>query len=208
VEIVHPEIEGYLHHLLPPREPVVAEMEALAEKNHFPIVGPLVGRFLYQLALIHRAERVLELGSGFGYSAYWFAKGLPKTGQVLCTEGSADRIRQGVDFLTRAGFSSQVAFRQGDALELMTQMDGPFDIIFCDIDKASYPQALTLGLPRLRPGGLFIADNVLWSGRVVSASDDPDTIGIKTFNKAIYARPEWTTTIVPLRDGVSVSIKR
>lgn len=208
MDIVHPEIEGYLHHLLPPREPVVAEMEALAEKNHFPIVGPLVGRFLYQLALVHRAERVLELGSGFGYSAYWFAKGLPKTGRVICTEGSADRIAQGIDFLRRAGLENQVEFRQGDALELIAQTEGPFDILFCDIDKASYPGALSLGLPRLRSGGLFIADNVLWSGRVASPSDDPDTLGIKTFNNAIYARPELTTTIVPLRDGVSVSIKR
>jgi caffeoyl-CoA O-methyltransferase len=208
MDIVHPEIEGYLHHLLPPREPVVAEMEALAEKNHFPIVGPLVGRLLYQLALIHRAERVLELGSGFGYSAYWFAKGLPKTGRVICTEGSADRIRQGVDFLRRAGLGNQVEFRQGDALELIAQMEGPFDIVFCDIDKASYPDALSLGLPRLRSGGLFIADNVLWSGRVATAADDPDTTGIKAFNKAIYARPELTSTLIPLRDGVSVSIKR
>lgn len=183
-------------------------MEALAEKRHFPIVGPLVGRLLYQLALIHRAERVLELGSGFGYSAYWFAKGLPKTGRVICTEGSADRIRQGVDFLNRAGLEGQVEFRQGDALELIARAEGPFDIIFCDIDKAAYPDALALGLPKLRAGGLFIADNVLWSGRVASASDDPDTAGIKAFNKAIYARPELTTTLIPLRDGVSVSLKR
>ena len=208
MDIVHPEIEGYLHHLLPSREPVVAEMEALAEKIHFPIVGPLVGRLLYQLALIHRAERVLELGSGFGYSAYWFAKGLPKTGRVICTEGSADRIGQGVEFLRRAGLGNQVEFRQGDALELIARVEGPFDIIFCDIDKASYPDALSLALPKLRPGGLFIADNVLWSGRVASASDDPDTVGIKTFNKSIYALPELTTTIIPLRDGVSVSLKR
>ena len=202
MDIVQPEIEGYLHHLLPPREPVVAEMEALAEKIHFPIVGPLVGRLLYQLALIHHAERVMELGSGFGYSAYWFAKGLPKTGRVICTEGSADRVRQGIDFLGRAGLGGQVDFRQGDALELIAQAEGLFDILFCDIDKAAYPEALSLGLPKLRSGGLFIADNVLWSGRVISASDDSDTAGIKAFNKAIYARPELTTTIVPLRDGV------
>ncbi|HZR47609.1 MAG TPA: O-methyltransferase [Candidatus Manganitrophaceae bacterium] len=208
MEIVHPEIEGYLEHLLPAREPVVAEMEALAEKIHFPIVGPLVGRLLFQLALIHRAERVLELGSGFGYSAYWFAKGLPKTGRVICTEGSADRIGQGVEFLRRAGLGNQVTFRQGDALELVARAEGPFDIIFCDIDKASYPNALSLALPKLRPGGLFIADNVLWSGRVATASDDPDTTGIKTFNKSIYTLPELTTTIIPLRDGVSVSLKR
>lgn len=208
MDIIHPEIEGYLYHLLPAREPVVAEMETLAEKIHFPIVGPLVGRLLYQLALIHRAERVLELGSGFGYSAYWFAKGLSKTGRVICTEGSADRIGQGVEFLRRAGLGNQVTFRQGDALELVARAEGPFDIVFCDIDKASYPDALSLALPKLRPGGLFIADNVLWSGRVASASDDPDTVGIKTFNKSIYALPELTTTIIPLRDGVSVSLKR
>lgn len=71
-----------------------------------------------------------------------------------------------------------------------------------------YPKALSLGLPRLRSGGLFIADNVLWSGRVATPADDPDTAGIKAFNKALYAHPELTTTIVPLRDGVSVSIKR
>ena len=208
MDMIDPAIEDYLHHLLPPREPVAAEMEALDEKNRFPIVGPLVGNLLRELALIHHAERVLELGSGFGYSAYWFAKGLSKTGRVICTEGSADRIRQGVDFLRRAGFAQQVEFRQGDALELIAQTEGPFDIIFCDIDKESYPEALSLSLPRLRPGGLFIADNVRWSGRVVSSSNDPDTVGIQTFNKALYAHPELTTTIIPLRDGVSVSLKR
>lgn len=208
MDIIDPEIEGYLEHLLPPREPVVAEMEAQAEKNRFPIVGPLVGRLLYQLTLIHHAERVAEIGSGFGYSAYWFAKGLPKTGKVICTEGSADRIRQGKEFLTRAGLIDRVEFRQGNALELITQADGQFDIIFCDIDKASYPDALAIGLPLLRSGGLFVADNVLWSGRVTSASDDPDTAGIQTFNKALYSRPELTTTIIPLRDGVAVSIKQ
>lgn len=208
MDIVHPEIEGYLHHLLPPREPVVAEMEALAEKIRFPIVGPLVGRFLYQLTLIHRAERIAELGSGFGYSAYWFAKGLPRTGKVICTEGSADRIGQGVEFLRRAGLDHLVEFRRGNALELITGADGRFDIIFCDIDKASYPDALALGLRHLRPGGLFIADNVLWDGRVAGPSDDPDTAGIKAFNRTIHADPGLTTTIIPLRDGVSVSVKR
>lgn len=208
MDIVDPAIEDYLHHLLPPREPVVAEMEALAEKINFPIVGPLVGRLLYQLTLIHHAEKIAELGSGFGYSAYWFAKGLSKTGKVICTEGSADRIRQGQDFLARAGLIDQVEFRQGNALELITEMDGPFDLIFCDIDKASYPDALSLGLPHLKSGGLFIADNVLWSGRVTSSSEDPDTVGIQTFNKTIYAHPQLTSTIIPLRDGVSVSIKR
>lgn len=208
MDIVHPAIEDYLLSLLPPREPVVAEMEALAEKIHFPIVGPLVGRLLYQLTLVHHAERIAELGSGFGYSAYWFAKGLPKTGKVICTEGSADRIRQGTDFLRRAGLDRQVEFRQGDALNLLTEADGPFDIIFCDIDKRSYPDALAIGLPLLKSGGLFIADNVLWSGRVASASDDPDTVGVQTFNKTIYSHPQLTTTIIPLRDGVSVSVKR
>ncbi|WDT70505.1 MAG: O-methyltransferase [Candidatus Manganitrophus sp.] len=207
MDIVDPAIEDYLLSLLPQREPVVAEMEALAEKIHFPIVGPLVGRLLYQLTLVHHAERIAELGSGFGYSAYWFAKGLPKTGKVICTEGSADRIRQGTDFLRRAGLDQQVEFRQGDALNLMTETDGPFDIIFCDIDKESYPDALSIGLPLLRSGGLFIADNVLWSGRVAASSEDPDTVGIQTFNHAIFS-PELTTTIIPLRDGVSVSLKR
>ena len=208
MDIVDPKIEDYLLHLLPPREPVVAEMEALAERIHFPIVGPLVGRLLYQLTLVHHAERIGEFGSGFGYSAYWFAKGLPKNGKVICTEGAADRIRQGREFLTRAGLIDRVEFRQGNALELVAEADGPFDILFCDIDKESYPDALAIGLPLLKSGGLFIADNVLWSGRVTSSSDDPDTVGIQTFNKTIYSRPELTTTIIPLRDGVSVSIKR
>lgn len=102
----------------------------------------------------------------------------------------------------------QVEFRQGDALERITKGDGLFDILFCDIDKGSYPGALAIGLPLLKSGGLFIADNVLWSGRVASASHDPDTVGIQTFNRAICSRPELTTTIIPLRDGVSVSMKR
>lgn len=208
LDIVDPRIEAYLRSLLPPREPVMAEMEALAEKNRFPIVGPLVGRFLHQVALLHGAQRILELGSGFGYSAYWFAKAIPKNGKVICTEGSADRARSGIDFLRRAGLSDQVEFRIGNALDLIEEMEGPFDIIFNDIDKASYPDALKLALPRLKSGGLFISDNVLWSGRVVSSSDDPDTAGVQKLNRMLYSQPELTTTILPLRDGVSVSIKR
>ncbi len=203
-----PEIDAYLYELTPERSELMKEMEAMAEERHFPSIGPLVGRFLYQVAKISNAKMIFELGSGYGYSALWLAMALPDDGQILCTEFDRAKAEIGMKFLDRAKLMHKVVYEIGDALECFHRYQGPFDIIFCDLDKHQYPKALEMGIPRLKEGGLFVADNVLWSGRILDEEDRSEaTEGIRKFNEKIYSHPELFSTVLPLRDGMSLSLK-
>ncbi len=206
--MLRPEIEAYLQRWVPDRDAILQEMERRAAIRHFPIVGPLVGRLLAQLTLLVGAQQILELGAGFGYSAYWFARALPKNGRVLAVERSGENARLGQEYLERGGLASKVDFVVGDGLEVIQGLDGPFDIIFVDIEKEQYPASFPLTLPRLRPGGLLITDNMLWSGKVVDP-DPPEasTAAIQEYTRLLYEDPNLHTTLIPLRDGVAVSLK-
>jgi caffeoyl-CoA O-methyltransferase len=207
MDIVHPNIVEYLLNVTPDRDPVLQDMEEFALERNFPIIGPLVGRMLFILAQATRAQRILELGSGFGYSAFWFAKAMGRDGQIVCTDGNPENARNAQEYLQRGKIAAKVKFLVGDALKLIDETDGQFDIIFNDIDKHQYPKTYRKALPRLKKGGLLISDNVLWSGKIVDKKPDADTAGILTYNRLIYSSKELFTTIIPIRDGVSVSIK-
>jgi predicted O-methyltransferase YrrM len=207
MDIIQNDINNYLHSLTPPRDAVLQEMERIGEEKGFPIIGPLVGRLLCQLAQLSRAQKIFELGSGYGYSAVWFSKGLQPGGKIICTDGSKENARMAARFFEQANISSLIDYRVGDALTLLNQEPGPFDIILNDIDKHEYPAAFTKAMPRLRRGGLLITDNVLWHGRVVSGDKEPSTQSILKYNQMAYQSPEVFTTIIPLRDGVAVSMK-
>ena len=207
MEIMNVDLENYMRELLPPREPVLQEMERIAEERDFPIIGPLVGRLLCQLAQLTRARRIFELGSGFGYSAVWFARGLSPGGRVICTDGSEENAAQAKRFFVQAGIEAMVDYRVGDALSLLEEEPGPFDIILNDINKHEYPQAFEKSVARLRKGGLLITDNTLWHGRVVTADQSTSTLGVLKFNQMSYASPKVFTTLIPLRDGVAVSMR-
>jgi len=207
MDILDPALENYLMQLLSPRDEILSEMERLAEKMRFPIVGPLVGRLLSQMARMIGARRVFEFGSGFGYSAYWFLKGMDGRGQVFYTDDEEENARMARGFFQRAGLLSHLQIEVGDALEIIDRQRDAFDIILIDCEKARYPTAFEKAVPRIRKGGLLIADNVLWSGSVIKPSEEPSTIGIQTFNRLIFANPQLLTTILPLRDGVSISLK-
>jgi predicted O-methyltransferase YrrM len=204
---VSPAIEAYLNRVTPHRDPALQEMEALAARQEFPIVGPLVGRLLYAITRALGARRVVELGSGFGYSAIWFARAVGEQGRVICIEGSPENGRLARQFLERAGVSGLVDWRLGDALEVLPCLEGPFDIVFNDIDKADYPKVLEPARRALRPGGMLISDNLLWFGKVAEPDPDASTRGVQEFTKALYAAPDFFTTILPLRDGVGLSLK-
>ena len=209
MNIIQPDIDRYLGRWAASEDPVVLEMERLAAERGFPIVGPQVGRLLLMLARSIDAKRVLELGSGFGYSAWWFATAVGPEGRVILTEGSQDNADLARGFLDRAGLAGRVEIRVGNGLEIAREYDGPFDIVFNDIDKHDYPLALPLALERLRPGGLFITDNMLWQGRVLDeAAADAATHGVLELTRALYAAPNLDTTILPIRDGVAVSAVR
>jgi len=208
VDVVNPVIEEYLRRALPTGDEVTLEMERLADRRRFPIVGPLVGRLLYVLARAIGAREIFECGSGFGYSAYWFARALAPGGRVVLTEGSSENCASARGFLGRAGLMDRAVIEKGDALDILPRYSGPFDIIFCDIDKRDYPRVHAVMMPRLRSGGLFVCDNMLWSGRVASdAHQDEDTRGVRELTRLLYADPGLHTTILPLRDGVSVSLR-
>lgn len=207
MDIVDPRIESYLYRITPRRPDVLQEMEALAERRRFPIVGPLVGRLLFLLARLTSARRVLECGSGFGYSAFWFAQAIPEGGRVDLTERSADDCALARGFLERAGLLEKASIHNASALDVIEQQRGPFDIIFCDIDKRDYPRMHPFLGTRLRPGGLFVCDNLLWSGKVAGPDADDDTRGVRELTRLLYSDPGLFTTILPLRDGVGLACR-
>ncbi|MER3447582.1 MAG: O-methyltransferase [Candidatus Dadabacteria bacterium] len=205
--IINPDIEKYIKNLFPVEDEVLKEMEKLGEERGFPIIGPIVGRFLYQIAIIIRAKRIFEMGSGFGYSAYWFAKAVGDGGEVVFTELSQRNAQLARDFFRRGGVDRIVQIHVGDALEVLEETEGEFDIIFNDIDKEYYPFVVDKAYKKLRHGGLFITDNVLWFGRVLTDDSSLSTKGVKEFTRLLLSEEWFLTTIIPIRDGVSLSVK-
>ena len=205
--IVNPDIDAYLERLTPAGDEILEEMEEYAERKEFPIVGPLVGRLLFQLAFVSGAKNVLELGSGFGYSAYWFAKAVGEGGSVIFTDASAENARMAADYFDRAGMRERLDIRTGDALSVLEESRGEFDIIFNDIDKEYYPLVVDADHEKLRKGGIFITDNVLWSGRVLTDDVTSGTEGVREFTRRLLEHGGFFTSISPLRDGLSVSVK-
>jgi caffeoyl-CoA O-methyltransferase len=212
VDPVDPRIEAYMEGRLRRFDaPVLLEMEAHAEERGFPIVGRNVGVTLEVLARSVGARRIMELGSGFGYSGYWHARAVGPDGEVHLTDGDPENATKAADYLERAGLADRVEFHVGDAVAELGTLDGEFDVIFCDIDKDGYPAAWRAASERLRPGGLYVCDNVLWYGRV--AVEDPDdtrpqyTEAVLEHNRLIADDERYVSTIVPTRDGVMVAIR-
>jgi len=202
------EVEDYLYAMLPARDEVLTEMEADAAKNDVAIVGPVVARVLYQLATISGAKKVFEMGSAIGYSTIWWARAVGEGGRVVYTDGDPKKANKARNYFERAGVSQRIAVRVGDALEILSEEKEPYDIIFNDVDKTDYPRVFRLALPRLKSGGLFITDNVLWSGKLSQPNPDAQAKAILEFNKLICESKELFTTILPIRDGVSVCVKK
>ncbi len=207
--IVEPRIEEYLRGLYDDGDPVRREMEALAAEKKFPIVGPLVGRKLMVLARAIGARRVFELGSGYGYSALHFARAVGAGGEVHATELSEENVRLAEGFLSRAGVWDRVRYHRQEATAALKAVGGVFDIVYNDIDKDGYPETVELAHAHLRTGGLFITDNVLWSGRVLPGNDDGHkyTAGVKEFTRRLMAHSGFLASIDPTRDGVAVAVK-
>jgi predicted O-methyltransferase YrrM len=202
-------VEDYLYSLLPARDEVLQEMEAEAAKREIPIVGPAVARILHQFALMIRAKTVFEMGSAIGYSTIWWARAVGKDGRVFYTDGDRKNADQARGYFERAGVADRITVKIGDALELLSEQKQEFDIIFNDVDKEDYPRVFRLAIPRLRQGGLLVTDNVLWSGKVAQKHPaEASTKAILEFNRLLYSSPDLFTTILPIRDGVAVAIKK
>lgn len=212
MDIVDPRIEAYMEERLRRfDEPVLLEMEAHADERGFPIVGRNVGVTLEVLARSVEAERVMELGSGFGYSAYWHARAVGPVGEVHLTDGDPENAIKAADYLKRAGLADRVQFHVGDAITEMGLLAEDFDVVFNDIDKDGYPAAWRAASERIRRGGLYVCDNVLWYGRV--AVEDPEDIrphhteAVLEHNRLVAEDERYISTIVPTRDGVMVAVR-
>ena len=201
-------VDDYLYSMLPKRDAVLVEMEDYASEHDIPIVGPAVARVLQQLALTINARNIFELGSAIGYSTIWWAQAVGETGRVIYTDSDTQNAERARGYFSRAGVSKQITLHIGDALEILSEQKEQFDIIFNDVDKEDYPRVLHLVAPRLRKGGLFITDNVLWSGRVADKNPDARTKNILEFNRKLYDSKEFYTTLLPIRDGLAVALKR
>jgi len=209
MNITDPAINNYLRKLTPTSHPVLLEMERYATKHGFPIIGPLTGRMLQQLVILTGAQRIFEMGSGYGYSAISMALVLHGDGTIECTETDAENIARGRKHAQTARVGKKIIWHEGDALESMRKAKGKYDIIFCDVDKEQYPAALKIAWPKLRKGGIMVTDNVLWSGRVITENPPkPGTAGILKFNRLAYALPDALCTLQPLRDGLMLAVKK
>jgi predicted O-methyltransferase YrrM len=208
MDIVDPAVERYMRSLQERHdEPVLLEMEAYAREHDFPIVNRLVGVTLEVLARTLGARRVLELGSGFGYSGYWFSRAIGNDGELHLTDGDASNAAKAADYLGRAGLAGPVEFHVADAVEALGSLEGEFDVVYNDIDKEGYPDAWLAARHRIRVGGLYICDNVLWYGRVASedGTRSATTRAILEHNRLIATDEDYVSAIVPTRDGVMVA---
>ena len=203
--ITSPGIERYLMNLSQESDPHILEMERIAGERDFPIVDRLVGRLLFLLAKMMKPRLVVELGSGFGYSAYWFARAIDD-GKVVLTDRDDENIAYARDMFGKAGLSDKARFHVGDAVEIGKSYKD-IDILFIDVDKDEYLDAIKTLSPRVKRNGLVVADNTLWGARVIERARDRETEGIRRFNRYMFENPDFFSTIVPLRDGVLLGYK-
>jgi len=209
--IIANEVSNYLESLVPTRQPGLEAMEAYARAQDFPIIGPVVGHLCYQLARMIGARRVFEMGSGFGYSTAFFARAVTENGggvvhHVVWDETLSAKARTELSGL---GFEGIIQYHVGEAIEALKAQDGPFDLVFNDIDKHAYPASLPVIEAKLRPGGVLIVDNMLWSGRILDSGDSSaDTNGVRELTRLLTTSPDWITSVIPIRDGVVVALRR
>jgi predicted O-methyltransferase YrrM len=218
-EINYNKLQDYLTTLVPAREAEMKKMENYADKHDFPILGPVSGYYCYQLAVMLKAKSVFEMGSGYGYSTAWFAKAVKENcaddhrddgkGVVHHTVWDEKLSKMAVEHLAKLGYADIVKYHMAEAVETLRNTDGPFDIIFNDIDKEAYPASLPLIKEKLRSGGLLIIDNMIWHGQILDASDrETSTEAIRRFTRDVTTDPDWIVSLAPVRDGLIVAYKR
>ncbi|MEZ4707850.1 MAG: O-methyltransferase [Caldilineaceae bacterium] len=208
------QVQEYVTALVPQRASELQKMEAYAEKNGFPIIGPAAGQLCYQLARLIGAQRVFELGSGYGYSTAWFARAVQENangdsgGVVHHTVWDEKLSQMARQHLGALGYAGLVQYHVAEAVATLRATPGPFDLIFNDIDKEGYPDSLPVIAEKLRPGGLLIIDNMLSGGRIFDESYSSASLtGIREFTRLVTTSPDWIVTLAPIRDGLIVAQK-
>ena len=219
-ELLSAEVGRFVGAMVPERDDVLREMEDHGDEIGFPTVGPEVGGFLRLAARMVDAERIFEFGSGFGYSAYWFAEALPEDGEIVLTEHDPEELEDARDYLERGGYADRARFEDGDAMETVERYDGPFDVVLVDCHKSGYPDALDAVRRKVADGGVVVADNAMVSGAqdfetlldIVEGGDpsgvDENTRGIAEYLLEVRDGDEFETSVIPLGEGIAVSYKR
>lgn len=205
------QLSAYLESLVPERPPEMEEMEAYAAEHGFPIIGPAAGYYCYLTARLIGAQRVFELGSGYGYSTAWFARAVAENGggEVFHTVWDEDLSQRARRHLSKMGYGEIVRYQVSEAVQALRETEGAFDLIFKDIHKEGYPDALDVIEERLRPGGVLIVDNMLWSGRVMDEeNEEPSTEAIRAVTRQLAESDRWIYSLVPIRDGLAVAYRR
>ena len=210
MDILSPQITEFLENLVPPRAPELQKMEAYAEERDFPIIGPICGHLCYQIARTSGATRIFEMGSGYGYSTAWFARAVKENGggevhHVVWDDALSNKARVHLEAL---GYNGIIKNGVGEAIQALHAAEGPFDLIFMDIDKQDYVKALPVIYSKLRAGGILIIDNMLWSGRIFDEKDQsPATKAIRETTGMLANNDRWLTSIIPIRDGLLLATK-
>lgn len=208
--VTYEQISEYHLELAPQRDPVLRRMEDEARRDRFPIIGPAAGNFCYLMARAIGARNVFELGSGYGYSTLWFARAVRENGGgvVHHTVWDEDLQRRARTNVEEAGYSNTVSFHLGEAVQTLRETDGPFDVVFNDIDKDGYPASLPVMKEKLRVGGLILIDNMLWQGRIFDPADrEPTTEGVREFTRRLAADPDFVFHLSAVRDGVIAALR-
>ena len=211
MDLIDPRVAAHLDAFVPDRPKRMRTMEEEAAKSGFPIIGPAAGHFCYLIARLIGARSVFELGSGFGYSTAWLARAVEENGggsvhHVVWDKELSDQAREHMDKL---GYQDIVRYHVGEAVATLRGTRGLVDLVFNDIDKEGYPDSLDAIEQKLRPGGVLITDNLLWHGRVFDEADDsPATAGVREFTRRVTTSDRWTSTIVPIRDGLLLAVKK
>jgi predicted O-methyltransferase YrrM len=206
--ITYDHIDDYLYRIAQPRDKLMEKMEDSAESRGIPIIGPLVGRFLYNLAKSSRSKKVLEIGAAIGYSGIWLGRAVSTAkGTVTTIEMDPARADEAEKNIKEAKLEHVIKVVRGDALKVLPTLRDEYDFIFLDSDKEIYPAAFKECAKLLRKGGLFVADNALWGGDVARGGTSEATQAMIRFNKEVSGFPGMSTVILPLRDGVLVSLK-
>jgi len=202
----------YLNALLPPRDALFAEMEAFSAEHNVPSSDPEVALFLEITARALGAKRALEIGTAIGYGAITLARAMPTEGRVTTIDPSDERLRTAREFIRRAGVERQIEIVQDKALDALPRLNGPFDLAYIDAVKEEYPAYLELIVPRMRVGGVILADNVLWkgqvaTGRLLSPDQEASTAALTEFNRRFTTHPQLRAVILPFGDGLAYGVK-
>ena len=171
--------------------------------------GHLQGRLLAMISKMVSPKRILEIGTYTGYSALCLAEGLTRDGKIITIDLNKELEVRVNEFFEESAYRDQIDFRIGQALDIIPRLDDSFDLVFIDADKLNYSAYYDLVMPKLNPSGIIIADNVLWSGKVLEETEynDEDTAGLRSFNEKVTNDPRVENVLIPVRDGLMVARK-